>query len=62
MSDSLSHAIGTVLEGATASGAVPGAVATVVDRDGPRALAAGGATRSDGQGSPLETGARFRIA
>lgn len=62
MRESLSQAIGGVLEAAVASGAVPGAVGVVVDRQGTRGLAAAGTTRSDGQGAPLEPGARFRIA
>jgi CubicO group peptidase (beta-lactamase class C family) len=62
MDDSMNEAIGAVLEEAAATGAVPGAVAVLVDRDGTRALAAAGSTRSDGEGDVLRTDARFRIA
>ena len=62
MDESLSEAIGAVLETAVADGAVPGAVAVVVDGDGTRAIAAGGSTRSDGAGVPLQPDARFRMA
>jgi CubicO group peptidase (beta-lactamase class C family) len=37
-------------------------VAVVVDRDGTQALAAGGTTRADGAGQPLDAGATFRLA
>ena len=37
MDDSMSAAIGAVLDAAAKAGAVPGAVAIVVDRDGTRA-------------------------
>jgi len=62
MDDSMSEAIGAVLERSAATGAVPGAVAIVVDRDGTRGIAAAGSTRADGGGVPLGTDARFRIA
>jgi methyl acetate hydrolase len=62
MGESLNVAIKGVLEAAVSSGAVPGAVATVVGRDGPLGLAAAGTTRADEQGAPLEPDARFRIA
>jgi methyl acetate hydrolase len=62
MDDSMCEAIGAVLDTASETGAVPGAVATVVDRDGTRGLAAGGSTRSDSEGVPLRTDARFRMA
>jgi methyl acetate hydrolase len=62
MDDSMSEAIGAVLETAVANGAVPGAVAVVVDGEGTRGVAAAGSTRADGEGEPLRTDARFRIA
>jgi CubicO group peptidase (beta-lactamase class C family) len=62
MGETLSATIREVLEGAAASGAVPGAVAVVVDRDGTQGLAAGGTTRADGAGEALEPGATFRLA
>ena len=62
MDESLTAAIRGVLEAAVSSGAVPGAVALVVDRDGTRGLAAAGTTRADDTGTPLEPDARFRIA
>ena len=62
MRETLNAAIRGVLEGAAAGGAVPGAVAVVVDRDGTQGLAAGGTTRIDGAGVPLEEGTPFRVA
>jgi CubicO group peptidase (beta-lactamase class C family) len=62
MGESLSTAIEAVLAASVASGAVPGAVAIAIDGDGTRGLAAAGATRADGEGAPLESGARFRLA
>jgi methyl acetate hydrolase len=62
MDEALSAAISGVLDGAVASGAVPGAVAIVVDEEGTKGLAAAGTTRSDGTGEALRPDARFRIA
>ena len=62
MDDSMSEAIGAVLDTAAATGAVPGAVAIVVDRDGTRGLAAGGSTRSDGEGGATQDRRAVRIA
>jgi methyl acetate hydrolase len=62
MDESLSVAIQAVLDAAVTAGGMPGAVAIVVDRDGPRGSASAGSTRSDGAGQPLAVDARFRIA
>ncbi len=62
MRESLNATIRGVLEGATAGGAVPGAVAVVVDRDGTQGLAAAGTTRVDGAGETLDATAPFRLA
>ena len=62
MRGSLNAAVKGVLEAAVSARAVPGAVAVVVDSDGPLALASAGTTRIDNDGTPLEPGARFRIA
>src|SRR4051812_36543632 len=51
-----------VLEGAAASGALSGAVAVVVDREGTQGLAAGGVTRAVGNGRQVEAGDTFRLA
>ena len=53
MGESLNGTIQGVLEAAVSSGGVPGAVAIVVDRDGPRGVASAGSTRADGTGEPL---------
>ena len=58
----LSATIRGVLEAARAAGAVPGAVAVVVDRDGAQGLAAAGTSRVDGVGLPLDVGTPFRVA
>jgi CubicO group peptidase (beta-lactamase class C family) len=62
MRESLNAAIHGVLEAAVSGGGLPGAVAIVVDRDGPRGVASAGSTRADGTGEPLGRDARFRIA
>ena len=63
MDESLSAAIGGVLEAAVSGGAVPGAVAIVVDRDGTRGARGRRVDHaSDGEGAPLGPDARFRIA
>ena len=62
MREVLSATIRGVLEEATAAGAVPGAVAVVVDRDGIQGLAAAGTTRVDGGGISVDPGTPFRLA
>ena len=62
MREVLSATIRGVLDAATAAGAVPGAVAVVVDRDGAQGLAAAGTTTVDDVGVPLDAGTPFRVA
>jgi methyl acetate hydrolase len=59
--DKLAETVDDVLNAAVADGALPGAVAVVVDRDGLRYEGAAGRLRSNAA-TPVGTGALFRIA